>query len=97
MNPFTNHPHRQGISYVEHWWFAMGIAFRLLTSVVAFALHAILPFLPIARRLDLGATAAYLAERNRWIETASRPAPSSSTRMPRGIRPVGAPSQAMRV
>ena len=94
MNPFTTHPHRQGISYVEHWQFAMGIAFRLLASVVAFALHAILPFLPIAPRFDLEATAAYLKERNRWIETAdgtrlrgpaSRPLPS----MPRGMRPVG--------
>ncbi len=53
-NPFTTHPHRQGISYVEHWRFAMGIAFRLLTSVFTFALHAILPFLPIARRNDRG-------------------------------------------
>jgi len=91
MNPFTTHPHRQGISYVEHFRFAMGIAFRLLTSVVAFALHAILPFSPIAPRLDLEATAAYLKERNRWIETAhgtrirgtaSRPSPRASPSMP---------------
>lgn len=75
MNPFTAHPHRQGISYVEHWRFAMGIAFRLLTSVGAFALHAILPFLSIAPRLDLEANAAYLEERNRWIGTAN-PTPS---------------------
>jgi len=72
MNPFTAHPHRQGIDYVEHLQFAMGIAFRLLTSVGAFALHAILPFLPIAPRLDLEATTAYLEERNRWIEAAHR-------------------------
>ena len=82
MNPFTTHPHRQGITYAEHWRFAMGIAWRLLTSVVAFALHALLPCLGIARRLDLEATAAYLDERNRWIETASR------------VRPGGAPSLA---
>ena len=87
-NPLTAHPHRQGISYFEHWQFAMGIAFRLLASVVAFALHAILPFLPIAPRLDLEATAAYLKERNRWIEAASRRSPSPTTGMPRGIRPV---------
>jgi len=71
MNPFTTHPHRQGISYVEHWWFAMGIACRLLTGVVTFALHAILPFLPIAPRFDLEATAAYLTERNRCIGAAN--------------------------
>lgn len=101
-NPFTIHPHRQGISYVAHWRFAMGIAFRLLSSVVAFALHAILPFLPIAPRLDLEATAAYLKERNRWIESAngarlhspvSSPPPSASPSMARGMRPVGAASQ----
>jgi Family of unknown function (DUF6356) len=92
MNPLTAHPHRQGIDYVEHWLFAMGIALRLLSSVVAFALHAILPFLPIAPRLDLEATAAYLAERNRWIGSTAKPSPGSSTRMPRGVRPVGAAS-----
>ncbi len=71
MNSFTTHPRRQGITYVEHWCFAMGIAYRLLTSVVAFAVHAILPFIPIEPRLDLESTAAYLTERNRWIETAN--------------------------
>ncbi len=70
MNPFATHPRQQGITYVEHWCFAMGIAYRLLTSVVAFAVHAILPFIPIEPRLDLESTAAYLVERNRWIETA---------------------------
>jgi len=74
MNPFTAHPQHQGFTYLEHWRFAMGIACRLLASVAAFALHAVLPFFPIARRLDLGATAAYLAECNRRIETAKRTA-----------------------
>jgi hypothetical protein len=70
MNLFTAHPHQQGISYVEHWLFAMGIAYRLLMSVMAFAVHAILPFISIEPRFDLESTAAYLAGRNRWIETA---------------------------
>lgn len=70
MNPFATHPRQQGVTYFEHWCFAMGIAYRLLTSVVAFAVHAILPFIPIEPRLDLESTAAYLTERNRWIETA---------------------------
>lgn len=70
MNPLTAHPHRQGVTYFEHWGFAMGIACRLLMSVVAFALHAVLPFISIKADLDLESTAAYLAERNRWIETA---------------------------
>lgn len=69
MNPFTAHPQQQGISYIEHWLFAMGIAWRLLSSVVAFALHASLPFIDIAKRHDLEATMAFLKERNEWIET----------------------------
>jgi hypothetical protein len=70
MNPLTTHPHKQGVTYLKHWCFAMGIAYRLLISVLAFALHAMLPFIPIEPRLDLEATAAYLAERNQWIESA---------------------------
>jgi len=48
----------------------MGIACRLLMSVVAFAAHAMLPSISIKPRLDLEATAAFLMERNQWIETA---------------------------
>ncbi len=70
MNSFTAHPQQQGVTYFEHWRFAMDIAYRLLTSVVVFAVHAILPFIPIEPRLDLESTAAYLVERNRYIETA---------------------------
>jgi hypothetical protein len=55
---------------IEHWRFAMGIAYRLLSSVIAFALHAMLPFIPIEPRLDLDATTAYLAERNQWRRAA---------------------------
>ena len=48
----------------------MGIAFRLFPSVLAFAVHSILPFVPIGRQLDLESTTAFLAERNAWLETA---------------------------
>lgn len=71
MNPFIRHPHEQGISYFEHWLFAMGIAWRLLQSVFAFAVHAVLPFISIERRLDLEATAEFLLERNDYIESAA--------------------------
>ena len=69
MNPFTAHPQQQGINYIEHWSFAMGIAWHLMISMVAFVLHAMLPFIPIAPRHDLEMTSAYLMERNQWIET----------------------------
>lgn len=71
-NPFTDHPQKQGVSYLEHWCFAMGIARRLLSSATAFALHALLPSIPVARRLDLEATADYLLRRNHWIESAKQ-------------------------
>ena len=70
MNPFTTHPQQQGITYYEHWCFAMGIAYRLLSSVVAFVVHALCPFISIEPRLDLESTAAFINERNDWIETA---------------------------
>jgi hypothetical protein len=70
MNLLTDHPRQQGITYIEHWNFAMGIAWRLLNSVFAFALHAVLPFISIEPHLDLEATATFLEERNQFIETA---------------------------
>ena len=70
MNPFTSHTQQQGVTYLEHGRFAMGIAYRLFISMVAFAVHAILPFIPIKPEHDLEATVAYLNERNDWIESA---------------------------
>jgi hypothetical protein len=79
MNPFTAHPYHRGISYLDLWCFAMGIAFRLFASVLAFAMHAIRPFIPIDPQLDLESTAAFLAERNTWIETAETTAVTGRT------------------
>jgi len=68
MNQFKKHPQQQGITYQEHMLFAMGIALRLFNSVIAFALHAIFPFIGIKRTLDLEQTASFIQERNEWIE-----------------------------
>ena len=68
MTVFTRHLHDQGISYFEHWEFAMGIAWRLLRGVLAFAIHALMPWTTIEKQLDLEATAAYLLDRNEFIE-----------------------------
>jgi hypothetical protein len=68
MTSITAHLRQQELTYFEHWRFAMRVACRLSASVLAFALHAMFPSIPIARRRDLEATAAYLAERNRWLE-----------------------------
>ena len=71
MNPFTRHPRQQGVTYDEHLRFAMGIAWRLLRSVLVFGLHAVFPFVSLPRELDLESTAAFLEESNRWIESAA--------------------------
>ena len=71
MTVFTKHPHEQGVSYLEHLGFAIDIAGRLLASVIAFTVHALLPFITIDRRYDLEATSAFLLERNHFIETAA--------------------------
>jgi hypothetical protein len=68
MNPFLIHPHIQGITYWAHFAFAMGISLRLLRSVLAFATHAVFPFIGIDRSLDLTATSHFLQGQNEWIE-----------------------------
>ena len=70
MNPFTEHTRQQGVTYFDHCFFALGIAWRLMNSVLAFVLHAVFPFIGIERRYDLEETMDFLDERNRWIESA---------------------------
>ena len=71
MNPFTQHTHQQGFTYLEHLFFAAGIAWRLSCSVFAFTAHAIFPFIDIDKALDLEAMVDYLQERNNRIENAT--------------------------
>lgn len=68
MNIFTRHTQQQGVTYFEHLYFATGIAIRLATSVIAFALHGIFPFIDIRKELDLEETARFINEKNDWIE-----------------------------
>lgn len=72
MNPFTKHTQQQGLTYLTHAGFALAIAWRLASTVFAFAVHGIFPFIDIAQRLDLESTTAFLQERNRWIESPTR-------------------------
>ena len=71
MNPFTQHTQQQGVTYLEHLYFTTGIAWLLSGSVIAFAVHAIFPFIDIDKTLDLEAMVDYLQERNDWIENAT--------------------------
>lgn len=68
MNPFTQHTQQQGLSYSEHAGFALGIAWRLLHTVIIFSLHGLFPFIKIAPQLDLEATAEFINQRNHWLE-----------------------------
>ncbi|MDH5445674.1 MAG: DUF6356 family protein [Gammaproteobacteria bacterium] len=68
MKLFTEHTQQQGVTYMEHLVFAVGIAIRLLGSAVVFLLHGIFPFVDIRKELDLEATRDYLDEQNDWIE-----------------------------
>lgn len=68
MNPFTEHTQAQGLSYPEYWFFAMGVAWRLLNSVFAFTLHVIFPFIHIERRLNFETTMDFINEQNDWLE-----------------------------
>jgi len=68
MNIFTQHTRQQGVTYLEHLIFAVGIAIRLANSVIAFALHGIFPFIDIRKELDLEATARFIHAKNNWIE-----------------------------
>lgn len=86
MNPFTQHTQQQGVTYIEHLSFAMGISCRLLSSVFAFFIHALLPFIDIDVSLDLEATAGFLLERNHWIENAK--ANSKENRYARRSKPI---------
>lgn len=79
MNPFTHHTQQQGVTYLEHLYFAMGIAYRLIISVIAFAAHALFPFIDIKREHDLEATIAFLSKQNDWIESAKRSARSDAS------------------
>ena len=74
MNIFAAHTREQGVTYIEHLIFALRISARLFRSVVAFALHAIFPFIGIRKEYDLEATAAFILHQNDWIESREKPA-----------------------
>ncbi len=73
----TRHPKAQGLTYLQHWRFAMRICWRLLRSALAFAIHAQLTFVTIDRGLDLEATAAFLLRCNQEVEDYAATAPQN--------------------
>lgn len=78
MTIFTKHTQQQGVTYIEHLFFAAGIALRLFNSVIAFTLHGIFPFIDIRKELDLEATAKFISAKNNWIEDKKRTRPADA-------------------
>jgi len=68
MRFFTEHPHKQGFTYVTHWQFAAAIALRLFRSAFAFIVHATFPWVSIERQFDLEAMARFLLDENDLVE-----------------------------
>lgn len=68
MNPFTNHPHKHGFTWWNHFGFATGIAFRLLPSAANLVVHAVIPAVPMRRGWNLKELSQFLNERNKFVE-----------------------------
>jgi len=69
IEPFCKHPREHaGKTYWVHGKFALFISIRLLASSAIFALHAIFPFIPIPKRLNLGCTIDFLKNRNDHVK-----------------------------
>lgn len=45
MNPFTRHPNEVGMNYVQHFFFAFYVQFKLILAILACFVHAFFPFL----------------------------------------------------
>lgn len=45
MNPFVAHPRACGLTYAQHWRFAMGVAVDAMAAGCAAFVHGFLPFL----------------------------------------------------
>lgn len=64
-NLFTKHAKENGhTGYFSHFAFAISISFRLLVSSLVFLTHALLPFIPLPKFLNLEMTIQYLIKKN---------------------------------
>jgi len=62
---FTKHPKENGHSgYFSHFYFAFSISARCAISAMAFFMHALLPFIPLPKFLNLEMTIQYLIKKN---------------------------------
>ena len=64
-NPFTKHPKENGHSgFFSHFFFSGSIALRTIVAASAFGIHAVFPFIPMPKFLNLEMTIQYLIRKN---------------------------------
>tara|TARA_R110000824_G_scaffold247300_2_gene436389 strand:- start:261 stop:476 length:216 start_codon:yes stop_codon:yes gene_type:complete len=64
-NLFTKHAKENGhAGYFSHFAFAFPMSIRMSMAACAFALHSILPFIPLPKFLNLEMTIQYLIKKN---------------------------------
>jgi|TARA_R100000008_G_C3446877_1_gene97339 hypothetical protein len=63
-NPFTKHPHERGRTYWHHLSFATRVGLAMLASSLVFLVHAVFPFVPIPKQLNLESAAKRLLKWN---------------------------------
>jgi hypothetical protein len=64
-NPLTKHAKENGHEgYFSHFKFAFAIAIRTGVASFVFAVHSILPFIPLPKFLNLEMTIQYLIRKN---------------------------------
>jgi hypothetical protein len=64
-NLFTKHAKENGhVGYFSHFKFSLAIAFRTSVASFVFVIHALLPFIPLPKFLNLEMTIQYLIKKN---------------------------------
>jgi hypothetical protein len=64
-SPFTKHPKENGHSgFFSHFVFAASISFRTAIASFTFLVHALFPFIPLPKFLNLEMTIQYLIRKN---------------------------------
>ncbi len=64
-NLFTKHPKENGHSgFFSHLFFAASIALRMAVATCVFSTHAVFPFIPIPKFLNLEMTIQFLIRKN---------------------------------
>jgi hypothetical protein len=61
---FTDHPAQTGETYLQHLWFTVRMAFRIITCGLTLAAHGLLPFL-FTRTASRQIEAIYVIFKNR--------------------------------